>query len=667
MPIKTEEYTPGSTVQSSNLEPTKSTNSSGGIKIEEYISPQPQVITTPSVEPSIGDKLFNAASRFSKGALTQWNPVNAFRPLYDPYGTGKDILDQMHAVREQAAQEKNPIDKVIRYGLGYVPMAGPAISSTLDAMNKAKDTGDFGDLAEIGGNVAGGLLMPSVYKGAMFTALPSAAAKVAKFTQPKMLEAYKKSQEINKGRSEAADLTQSIQAGPTNEQILQKAAPKAVNTGDILSNATNDARAKVYTMAKNAPTKDYIMQEVENPAKAKTNAPDPANFTSPKDYKQAVVQWNKLPDTIEQSVKIEAPVQLQNTKPYVDQVLSSLDKEITNSPMSRKSLVPVYRELSNIAKGPQTVDVNGNPTGYSTIEFNKLQNVSEALHQYLAKQPSLSSEGGYSPRMVNILEGLRDNIDKDIDTSSNKWGQGIQGKNAINNMRKAVINQATTAAKNQNILDFAQGGPGSPTYTKLLGDIMKDPSHAEDYIKATGDRQGLSTMLMRDLVSKSTELSKDGEPEFNPTKAFAHMTKNSDLYSKVLPKDQLDQLKQFIQQNQKMVGQTADYPGKPMSGLSTAYHALSIPAGLITAMTTGHMGYGGIWSALNAAHYGTKYGMYQLLKNPDMAQAFIKMAKQPGSSPISQLMSGMANESLKRASVANIPQSISRKSNQENQ
>ena len=34
MPIKTEEYTPGSTVQSSNLEPTKSTNSSGGIKIE---------------------------------------------------------------------------------------------------------------------------------------------------------------------------------------------------------------------------------------------------------------------------------------------------------------------------------------------------------------------------------------------------------------------------------------------------------------------------------------------------------------------------------------------------------------------------------------------------------------------------------------------------------
>ena len=50
-----------------------------------------------------------------------------------------------------------------------------------------------------------------------------------------------------------------------------------------------------------------------------------------------------------------------------------------------------------------------------------------------------------------------------------------------------------------------------------------------------------------------------------------------------------------------------------------------------------------------------------------MAQAFIKMAKQPGSSPISQLMSGMANESLKRASVANVPQSISRKSNQENQ
>lgn len=639
------------------------------IDIPKTVTPQQATLNkaTPPQDQGIGDKLFNAASRFSSGALTQLNPKNAFRPLYDPYGAGKDMLDQMHAVREQAAQEQNPIDKVIRYGLGYVPMAGPAISSTLDAMNKARFTGDYGDLAEITGNVAGAALMPSVYKNLAFTAAPAALAKVAKLTQPKMLENYQKLQEINKGKAQAADLTQTVQSGPTNEAILQKAAPKVVKAGDILDTATNDARAKVYTMAKNARSNDFTLEEAPNP---NAGQPEPYinNFKTTADYNQAKAQWDKDQQPIQKPTPIEAPVRLQNTQPYVEQVMQDLNKEMSDSPKATAALKPVYRELENIVNQKETVDAQGKPTGLTAMNFQKVQSVNEALQHYLAKQPSLSSEGGYSPRMVNILDGLHENIEKDIDSSANQWGQGIQGKNAVNNLRKAVTNQATTAAKNQNILDFAQGGPGSPTYTKLLGDILKDPSHAENYINSTKDRQGLSTMLMRDLVSNSTELSKDGEPIFNPKKAFDHINSNSDLYNKVLPKDQLDQLKQFIQQNQKLVGQSADYPGTPMSGKTTAFHALSVPAGLISAMSSGHTSlYSGLISGLMASHYVTKYGMYKLLSNPDMAQAFIKMAKQPGSSPISQLMSGMANESLKRASVANVPQSISRKSNQENQ
>jgi hypothetical protein len=632
--------------------------------IDTPIDSQQKVLAQATPTQGIGDKLFNAASRFSSGVLTQWNPKNAFRPLYDPYGTGQDILSQMAAVRQQAAQETNPINKVIRTGLGYIPMFGPAASAFADAADKAQQTGDFGDLAEIGGNVAGAALMPSVYKNLAFTAIPSATAKIASAipTSGRMLENFKKMKEVQNAQFEGLNQAASMESGPSTKDILQKSGKLLTVQGQNLADETAVARGKVYNLAKNAPSSDYTMEEVPNPL-AGGNQPEPKNFKDNASYVAAVKQYNANQKPVIKPVPIEAPVKLQNTQPYAEQVGDALENEISSSPKAMAELGPALRELHNITGSKQTVDAQGNPTGLTTVSFPKLQLISEALSHYLAKQPGvLTSEGGYSPRMVDIIDGLKQNIDKDITASSNRWGKGIAGSKAIKDLRAATDTQAMTAAKNQNLLEFAKGGIDSPTYTKLAKDILSDPSRAEGYIQQTGDRQGLSTILLRDLVSKTVETDKEtGKPIFNAKKALDTISENKDLYGKVLPPDQLEQLKDFLTTNQQSLAKTYDYPGPKFHVRKMQFAA--IPAGLAAGYLGGHgmSTFGPLFSAASLATHLGEYGFSKMMSNPDMAQAFIKMGQQPGSSPISQLMSGIADESLKRASATNIPQSISRK------